>query len=538
MATGTPTWKGYYRQIVDGTDVKAAVTNVPSDDLFNLISYLKNTVDTLTTGRSVILTEQLLASATVQGTPVYLDTDGTWKPAYAELSSSTNSTLFQLTSKSYVAGVVSAKSTATRGTVTLFGEINTTAAILALVEGTYVPGAVYYLSPMYPGMLTASKGVAPVRACLIYGPDISGNYKIIVNPDQRSQVEHHGHYRFELEDEPAGEAGCVPKKEGFLWGELEPEGPYPGIIHTIINADSSLPGWLPVNDPIFSGMTIPTGAKFGYNISQNTELSTMWPPMPIDHVLVTVDGNDETDNLVVVNEDGIWWMDDDYGKAPWPVNLPCSSDGSSSSSSYPIWPIRITLWFTRTLHGTTLDAINNQISLKSGIYPPLEPVTVGIDIEPTVVDNIRAYKLVPVSGSSSGAGEVDPTVLLYSFSGRDYAVTGRTINMRLTATVGADAAATATAVANLISGLTLNIKRLPDPGLLEGDLSTVVDEPIAWEIYPTNLTSVPAGKYFVVQSESFEVDSNDLIYAYLTWNGGVLVGTDEGRLYAFRPVIE
>ena len=537
------TWKNYYRPIADGTQVRASVTNSPLSDLFQNQVYLKNVLDTTAAGKALVIPDQVVDSLAAVGTPVYLTTTGVWRPALAELDSSPTSSLFTLTSKAFVAGIVTARNTSGRGDVAIQGQVTIGAAFASVIEGTFVEG-LQYLSPYTAGKLSSSRGVAPVRVCLAYGPDTSGNYRVIINPDQRLQLESHGHYHFELEDAPAGEANCVPGKEGFMWGDLEPDGPYPGIIHVVVNSDSTQRGWLPITDPIFADMDIPVGAKFGYNIAMDPELAAIWPPLPVESVAVEVDGNGETGDLVEVNADGIWWMDDHYGKAPWPVNLPCTPGTSSSDAGgpYPIWPVRIELWFTKTLHGTTVEALNNQIDVMNGVNPGIAPVAVGSEItEVLMTSGVPAYQLVyPVESGSSSGGLVDNNSIIYRLDGRAFTVIGTRIpKVAIEVVLGGVAGLVSTAN-HIRSGLSLYLTTAP-AGALTGykAFSDIVPQTLQpWASYPADLSVVPAEKYFTMRSPEISLGARDIYYIELAWDGTFLLdAADIVYLMAVRPVV-
>ena len=537
-------WKNYYRPIVDGTQVRASVTNSPLSDLFQNQLYLKNYLDNMQAGKALVVPDQALASTVVVGTPVYMSTTGVWQPAQAELNSTPNSSLFTLTDKAFVAGLVVAKAVNGRGDVAIQGQITFDSTFVSVVEGTFI-GGLQYLSPYTAGKLQSSKGSVPVRVCLAYGPDSQGNYRVIINPDQRVQLESHGHYHFALEDQPAGEPNCVPCKDGFLWGDLEPDGPYPGTIHAVINPDSSLPGWLPVTDSIFTGMTIPVGAKFGYNIRCNTALNAVWPPLPIECVSIEIDGNDEVGNTIEVNTDGIWWMNDTYGHAPWPTNLPCNGKlyGSSSSSGpCPIWPVRIDLWFSKTLHGTTVEALDNQIDLMSGVNPGIAPVAVGSLIEPYMLTTgVNAYQLgyPPINTSSSStAGTVEPDTIVYRLDARAFTVIGTTVPTVQIEVVLGGSPGVQSSIATILAGLALYVNRVPATLISTlGNFSDFTRTLIPWSEFPDK-TYVPSAQYFRVRSPTIGLTASSVYYLELVWSGSVLTDiSDKVYILAVRPVI-
>jgi len=553
----TLTWRTSYRQIRNGENVESAVANRPPDDLWNNLLYLKNLVDNLTTGKSLILTEQRILVGTDLASPVYLASNGLWYPALAELSSAPNSTLYQLTSKAYVGGLVLQKSDTasgfisggiyyTTGTVIIQGEAVFGDEFADVIAGDYIDG-IQYLSPFYAGQMTSLRTVAPVRVCLSSLQD--DGYHVIVNPDQRALLESHGHYHVVLADQPAGGVNCVPTKFAFMWGEMEPEGPYPGITHTIVSPNTDAIGWLPADSPAFDGMDIPEGAKFGYNIPADESLAPLWPPMPIDQVYVEVDGVGEVGDLVIVNNDGIWWMDDNYGKAPWSVNYPCESSASAESSPsseapYPDWPVRIEVWFTKVIHGTTLMALSNHIDLEIGALPDLTPLEVGSNIESgtfseTAMRYLRFFASGSSSSSSSAAGAND---VIYRASARDFSTpAGRRSMLRFELVLSGSPTLTAATILDIVGGFTMTLSRMsrPTTGLTKL-LSEVATSELAfdWSTGPADVTAIPTNTYFMIRSEEIELSAEEVLFLKLSWDGTVLTALDdEVYLYAVRPTI-
>lgn len=544
-----PTFKAYYRAIRNTENVDQTVSNRGIEDVFQNTLWLRDQIASIAAGKALTLVDQPLDPRTAVGMPVYRAATGVWTPAWSELSSQPNSTLFALTEKAECTGVVSEKLSAGIGTITLAGQVTLTADVLDLIDGTYREGIVY-LSGQYPGFLATNPNTtAPVRVGVLTGPDTDGDYLLIVNPEQRAQLESHGHLKFDLTAEPAGVPNCVPGKRGFLWGELEPDGPYPGVIHVVDAPDTSLPGWLPIDSPVFDGLTKPTGAKFGYNILQDTELLANWPPMPIDNVVLTVDGVAETGDLVQVNLDGIWWMDDQYGKAPWPVNTPCGSStvpGSSSSSDpYPIWPLRIELWITKVTHGTTLTALNQHIEAKIGVEPELVPVAVGTLLTQTILTgtNLQARvlpkQLAPSSSSSTG---VDENALHYQVSARQFSsVAGRQPTVQFELVLAGNEFVTISTIDNIINGLSASLSRAqntPD-GFMRG-LDTVVTEDLAWDLTdgPFPMASSPRSQYFCLRTAAVSPLAQELLALKIAWNGTVLNQTSEAVwLLTVRPIV-
>jgi hypothetical protein len=145
--------------------------------------------------------------------------------------------------------------------------------------------------------------------------DINGS--AAVQPTPRSVLEEHIHYAFNMYAQPAGTVACTTRDQ----------------LYEFVEADSDLPGWLPADDDIFNGQA-PSGAKFGYNLSQHPELERVWPPLPVESAYLELDGVGVNSTRYQIDNNTIWWFDNCYGKGPRPVEvLPCGSGSSSSSSS-------------------------------------------------------------------------------------------------------------------------------------------------------------------------------------------------------------
>lgn len=80
--------------------------------------------------------------------------------------------------------------------------------------------------------------------------------------------------------------------------------------------DSNLPGWLPVGNEVFNNSTIPAGARYGYNVKKDTTLQQLFPEDIVTAYVVTKEGIGLSDQVVVVNQSGIWWMDS-LVQLPW-----------------------------------------------------------------------------------------------------------------------------------------------------------------------------------------------------------------------------
>jgi hypothetical protein len=530
-------YRGNFRRIVNGEPVRDSIANRPPEDLLNDIQYLKARLDQIVAGQALILTDQTLGEDLQVGTPVYIDSSGVWQAGKAEVEVTATSTIFQLTDKALVQGMVSTKAGPTTADITIYGSFEADANILNIVEGTYTPG-LFYLSAFEAGYITASKGAVPVRVAVITGPDASGNYQVLVTPDVRETAESHGHYRVELSAQPAGTASCMPAKPNELvWGDFETGGPYPGTVHTITEPDPTQQGWLPATSTYFPNQEIPTGAKFGYNMTKDTDLDPLWPPIPLSQVYLEVDGAGAGD-LVEVNKDGIWWMDDTYGHAPWDVNIqPCDTSSSSSSSSgVPDLTPSIVVWFTRPVFGSVYenlqDFVNSQIvwnglppqasELVAATLPATAPALYGYTL-PSAVATKRVWYVLPVR-------EFEPLQPL------------RSVRLKFEVLLANDSSSPSDAPSTVLSKLTLKISRLQLPldraykdfNQADGEADTIYPVTPGWDVYPADDTDKP-DTYYKAVTTALTANSGETLYVMLEWAGGT---TNDIYYLGLRPVVE
>ena len=156
------------------------------------------------------------------------------------------------------------------GTVALVGLVYLNAEQISnglIDEG---PGQ-YYLSPVFPGKLTKQRPAIAMPVLYWLGATAAcedGGWGILL-PQQKNFLEDHIHHQVELVPLPAGEH----------------HNPGEGNPHEITNTCPDLPGWLPADDAVFNG-TAPAGAAFGYNVKADPHLRDIWPPIPLNGVVL------------------------------------------------------------------------------------------------------------------------------------------------------------------------------------------------------------------------------------------------------------
>lgn len=314
--------------IIDGEAVRAATPNRPLRQLDGNIRYLKDLLETALLGQANFIREATVEEDVNDGQPVAWNSNTLqYEQAIGTVDVDPLTGFFKTSLRSNIAGIIYRKLTSTKADILVsgFAEVNLDNAI----AGDILPG-IYYLSNATAGKLTPvlpPSGV-PVLQVLQEG-DTTGTWQVLIKQQFFDFLNNHQHYSYELTASPAG--SHAP--------------PTAGARHTIVSADSSLEGWLPADDAIFDGKA-PANARFGYNLSV-TPLAAIWPPVPLGSASVSarkdnIYANDAepvlqgaetlTDNHVVIDENGIWWMTDCYNEVPWPTNLNTGTEESVSIS--------------------------------------------------------------------------------------------------------------------------------------------------------------------------------------------------------------
>lgn len=310
------TWQNDVYHPEDGQPVDAQTAGRAGRALEQRTAYLKARLEALEAGEAVVLWEETVADDVRVGMPVYFNPDAArFEKALAALDTDPNGYLAGAAS-SDVVGVVSYKHNSTLADVVVSGR-----AVIDLTEAVAdkTAGGRYYLSGQEAGKLTLQRPGVTVPVLVATGVDDV----VYVNPQLRDLGDSHLHFKFDLHTQPAG--------------ELAP--PAAGERHVIADPDPNDPGWLPAGHEAFDGLA-PAGAKFGYNLAQHPELSRLWPPLPTEAAAVVLFRAEDDGagvelplgrtGLVVVDENGLWWMSDCYGDVPWATDLNTAPSLSSS----------------------------------------------------------------------------------------------------------------------------------------------------------------------------------------------------------------
>jgi len=315
-------WEEFIQFITDGENVEGSVANRTPHTLDRRTRYLYERLQAASLGEAVFLYSQAVETDAIPGSVLYYDAaTSMYKRAQAAVAFNVSAGWYTLAESSFPVAMVYEKVDTNLAHLIMIGTLRDFDLSSVIEGGDATVSGPYYLSATAPGKITTQKPAVGVYVLFNRGDD---TFHFLPTP--RDVLEDHIHYRFELYAQPAGEANCV------TYGDPEP--------HQVINPNPTLPGWLPADHYVFSG-TAPTGAKFGYNLAQHPELEKVWPPLPTENCYIERNGVGlpmlgAPRPGVVIDCNGIWWMEDCYGAAPWAPEYPgCVYSSSSWSSEYP-----------------------------------------------------------------------------------------------------------------------------------------------------------------------------------------------------------
>ncbi len=324
MSNAISPWIPITSPVKNGEEVAEKVANRQPNQLVQRTQYLKDILDSIAAGSGLYIRDVALESATKVGHAVYWDVETLeYRRGLAGAVFDDSSAGFSILPSSFVVGIVVYKRTATAGDILLSGKLSD----FDFINGAGVTGAspgdagVFYLSSAVPGTYTKQK--PPVS---VYVGVLLGQGDGIFAPSPKSFLEEHIHFSVDLVAEPAGTLNCPSVDR-----------PY-----TFAHVDSSLPGWLPADDASFMGLA-PVGAKFGYNLAKDpSKLAQLWPPIPIKNIYLEKNGLGVDPSLYIVDNNGLWWLEDCYANGPFAIDpRPCElssspfSSGSSETSDTP-----------------------------------------------------------------------------------------------------------------------------------------------------------------------------------------------------------
>jgi len=338
-------WNQNINFIQDGERVDANVSGRPDRSLSDRTQYLKDRIDAQDNGQALFAFDVTVESSANVGQAVYWsETNQKFEKALAAVELDANGSMVN-TQSSNIIGIVYSKTSATVATLLLSGKA--TVDISAAVDGSVTAGK-YYLSGTQAGFLVNQVTSTGLPVLINDG---NGNVYVQIQP--KDLADSHQHYNIDLFMLPAGTASVQTVH---------------GAARAVITSpDPDLPGWLPADHVGFQGLA-PAKAAFGYNLPQHEALNRVWPPIPEGNASMTVFmnlggplANTGLDipigpsGLAIIDRNGIWWMSDCDGEAPWQEYYN-SSIGETSSISYPECPrsaeSRLVLYFSKVKYGS------------------------------------------------------------------------------------------------------------------------------------------------------------------------------------------
>jgi len=316
--------------------VTASVTNRPLNQLAQRTDWLLQAIQNLEAGTQLLLRGQVIDPILQAGAPVYYNNvTSRFEGALAAIDPTD---LTRVADSAFWQGVLQTAG-GTAADVVIGGAMTLSQAVWAAAfeDGVFAVGPVF-LSSATSARLTTSPGSAGIYLGNMIDLG-AGDAQLLVRQGNPGGFTEHVHLQRTMLGDPAGTV----------------IDPVPGDPQVINTPDSGQPGWLPASVTYFPGfivgVQIPTGAKFGYNLADPSEtaLAEIFPLVPPDNAQFEQSGLILNGDKVVANQYGIWWMDDTYGNAPWPV------DYAATLVAEPI-----TLWSTRLVASSSILELVSQ----------------------------------------------------------------------------------------------------------------------------------------------------------------------------------
>lgn len=303
-------WLSNIKHVAPGEPVQAGVVNRPDRALEGRTDYLRERLDAAELGRAVFDNDASVSPDVLPGQAVFWNAAASrYEQALAAVKVDEDTGAFVMRPSSECVGICWRKKSTTLGDICLRGIVDLE-PVANLVDGAVTPGK-YYLSAAIPGKVTKQRPAVTVGVCYVQSvPDTCHpSARVLVMPNSRELLDEHTHYRIDLYTRPAGVNTLV---DG---------------VRSVTSPDVNAYGWLPATHPVFNGKA-PNGAVFGYNIKKHQALYDLWPPIPLQSVVMLWDIGDGfngateiplgRNGLAICDANGIWWMSNCDDDQPWP----------------------------------------------------------------------------------------------------------------------------------------------------------------------------------------------------------------------------
>lgn len=342
-----------------GSPVSASNTSRATRQLEQRTNYLREILDAIEAGQLLARRDQTVNPDVQVGNAVYWNsTDKQFDLALAAAEHDAATGAYVAAESANVIGICISKSASKTGTIVLLGMAKFPPSLLEIMIHGEIMAGRYYLSGVEAGRLVRQRPAVSVPVAYLHGTidACDEDSWVYINPQIKDFLEEHVHLQFPLAPFTSGDH-VIPVNEKEC--------------HSIINPDVAIPGWLPADHASFDGKA-PAGAVFGYNMAAHPELSRCWPPIPATSAVLELFQpipDHENDyhgysrvrpDQVIIDANGIWWMNCCYGQVPWPRAF-----DSSDPASYWDWmDPSIHLWHdsSQALWEEASSASNSSIS--------------------------------------------------------------------------------------------------------------------------------------------------------------------------------
>lgn len=265
--------------IQDGESVEAKTPNRPLSQLAQRTDANNEKISNALIGQTTMDYEAAVLSTTSVCMAVYRDNTGLFRPTLATTTTADDNATIIPDDSAYAWGMIQKKHTNQNANVVLNGYfIAREDDLIAVIEEGAIDTGLFFLSQTAAGKVTKTRPPLGFGICRIVGSvgaDTDGEplYEVYVNPEWTDPFEGHIHYHVRM-------------------------------VNTVSTAGSG--EWV---SGVGDG---PVGTQYYYDYTNDSNLSDIWPPIPIGAVHIDRDGvaadvYGEID--LVINSDGIFWMD-------------------------------------------------------------------------------------------------------------------------------------------------------------------------------------------------------------------------------------
>ena len=427
-------WRSQIETITAGEGVTAAVTNRPITQLAQRTQHLRDRQDANDLAECLRHIEAPLDSTVLAGEVVaYNPTLEKWVKALSEIEGSGLNAA--VASRSFVYGIVESKDTPSSGTIIINGVCSTIDTSVLISSSSTLTYGQMYLSMTEPGKVQSNRPALGIPVCFV---DKDDNVLVRPILNELLDDHRHYKFRLyekpaapiileysvntlEVGDpvlikENAVDIGATATVHSIDVGNSyvtlkHYAGPIPSDWDNIITIEDTTAGssqsatliltdarqtiaeeyssghvniasayvsadcrgWLPAGHASFGG-NAPSGALFGYNLSQHSELSAVWPIAPEGGAITTINGGIAYSEQVVIDENGVWWMDDCEDALPWVYDAAVPGWPQApyeADTCPPTYPMEVFLWFTM-MTTMTDQAVVTRLESKSGSFITVE----------------------------------------------------------------------------------------------------------------------------------------------------------------------